>query len=94
MPLLSNSLFRDSEYKKDCEKKINYFDVINDNIKDFEESSEPISVTDNAITDGEGNDKNSNNCITCASKNKLYFETTNFDTEIIEIGNNYHKILK
>lgn len=29
MKLLSNALFRDSIFKKDCEKKINYLDVIN-----------------------------------------------------------------
>ena len=88
--LLTNSLFLDSEYKADCEFKINYLSIINKKDKGLMESIEDKDL------DG---DIDREDLINCLERKVIEYGTRPYisDGEFLyttrQISDNYYKIL-
>lgn len=84
MALLSNGLYRDSRYSTDCTNKINYLDIITNNIiNDNSDSTIITSSISNTVIDNRSTPRTQ---LCSFSENKY--------NHIIRISERYHKIIK
>lgn len=85
MPLLTNGLYRDDRYKIECEKKINYMDIIND--------TNIISDDDTIVTSNDNK-----NIIKSSNTGQICSNTENNGSivynHVSRVSDKYHKILK